>query len=138
MFQRPTWRRRRERALGHTIQDNWGSGGKQDGERMQAMAEGDESGGLTELAMETVAPIEQELRRRVTVELGERDIVAIESALLKAFLSGMQAGAAETADAAVEQDGMMQGRRGGAVLNLASLDLPLPRLDPWAARYGDG
>ncbi|HTU79873.1 MAG TPA: hypothetical protein VMF09_14055 [Solirubrobacteraceae bacterium] len=101
------------------------------------MAAGEQSEAIAELASETVAPIEEELRGRLTVALGERDLLALESALLKAFLSGMGAASAEV-ESMIDQ---LQNPRGVAGEMLASpgqVDQPLPRLDPWAARYGGG
>ncbi len=64
--------------------------------------------GITELASEEVAPIEQELRQRLVFEVGEQDALAIETALLKAFINGMRAAAAAAAASAeplIEQAG---------------------------------
>jgi hypothetical protein len=95
-----------------------------------------ESGAIFGLASETVAPIEGELRERLVANLGERDLVAVESALLKAFLGGMQAANAETAESLIDQQGGIPGMTGGLMSTLAELDLSLPRLDPWAERFG--
>jgi hypothetical protein len=102
------------------------------------MDENDEPSQIAELATEAVAPIEQELRRRLDVELGERDVLAVETALLKAFLGGMGAGLAEAAETALER-GPMAGRLGGERLpaNVALEQPQLPHLDPWAQRYGE-
>ncbi|HEV3048610.1 MAG TPA: hypothetical protein VGY13_14745 [Solirubrobacteraceae bacterium] len=95
-----------------------------------------ESGAIAGLATEAVAPIEGELRERLEAELGERDLVAVESALLKAFLGGMQAANAETAETVIDQQGAVLGMTGGLVNTPAGLDLALPHLDPWAERFG--
>jgi len=95
--------------------------------------------GIAELATEAVAPIEQELRGRLAFEVGEQDALAIETALLKAFINGMRAGAAaaaETAEPLLERPGGLTGFGAGPAPLVQPLDPPLPWLDPWAARYG--
>jgi hypothetical protein len=94
-----------------------------------------DTGAIAGLATAAVAPIESELRKRLHAELDERDLVAVESALLKAFLSGMQAGGAETAETAIDQQAAVPGMTGGIASTPAALDLTLPRLDPWAERF---
>jgi hypothetical protein len=95
--------------------------------------------GVTELATEAVAPIEQELRQRLVFEVGEQDALAIETALLKAFINGMRAAsaaAAETAEPLIEQARGLTGFGGSPMQSVQPLDSPLPWVDPWAARYG--
>jgi hypothetical protein len=95
--------------------------------------------GITELASEEVAPIEQELRQRLVLEVGEQDALAIESALLKAFINGMRAAAAATAASAeplIEQAGGWTGFGAPPVQSAKALESSLPWVDPWAARYG--
>jgi hypothetical protein len=102
-------------------------------------AENEDPSGITELATEAVAPIEQELRQRLVFEVGEQDALAIETALLKAFINGMRAGAAaaaETAEPLLDPPGGLTGFGAGPAPPVQPLDPPLPWLDPWAARYG--
>ena len=97
--------------------------------------------GITELATEAVAPIEQELRHRLVLEVGEQDALAIETALLKAFFNGMRAAAAaaaETAEPLIEQAGGRTGFGAAPIHGVQPLESALPWVDPWAARYGDG
>jgi hypothetical protein len=104
-------------------------------------ADKEDPDGITDLAGEEVAPIEQELRRRLVFEVGEKDALAIETALLKAFINGMRAAAAaaaETAEPLIEQGGGLTGFGGPRLRNMQPRDLQLPWVDPWAARYGDG
>jgi hypothetical protein len=103
-------------------------------------ADSEDPGGITELATESVAPIEAELRQRLVLEVGEQDLLAIETALLKAFLNGMRAAAAaaESFDPLLEQPGGPTGVAPSPMQNIGSLGSPLPWLDPWAARYGGG
>jgi hypothetical protein len=92
---------------------------------------------VAELASEAVAPIEQELRHRLQAEVGEQDLLAIESALLKAFLNGMGTGAAEQAEAAIDQVVPREGFAGQGLAPAVPPDqAQLPQLDPWAERYG--
>jgi hypothetical protein len=94
---------------------------------------------LIELAGQAVAPIEEELRGRLTIAVAEKDALAIESALLKAFLNGVGTGSSEAAEMLIDQAGTLEGRRGSAFTAAAALDQPLPRIDPWAEKYaGDG
>ncbi len=101
------------------------------------MAEDEDPTGVAELATEAVAPIEGELRERLLVDVGEQDSVAIEAALLKAFINGMQTGASRAAASVIEQSSAVA-TLGGTQVQAAELDPPLPRLDPWAERYGGG
>ncbi len=97
--------------------------------------EGDDPNGLVEVAAEAVAPIEQELRERLVAEIDERDSLALETALLKAFINGMRAGRSEAAEPLLEQAGGISGfalPSPGAPLLPES---PLPWVDPWAAKY---
>lgn len=93
---------------------------------------------IAALAQETVAPIKEELFGRLTVRVGERDALALESALLKAFIGGMQAGEAEAAESetALELD-QSPAHYSEQPFLPTQLDLPLPQLDPWAERYGE-
>ncbi|HTW43802.1 MAG TPA: hypothetical protein VMD79_15960 [Solirubrobacteraceae bacterium] len=101
------------------------------------MSASEDADAIAGLASDTVAPIDEELRGRLTVRLGERDRLAVESALLKAFLVGMQAGVAESAESesALEQAVSSHGEQ---VLLPAELSVALPQLDPWADRFGAG
>jgi hypothetical protein len=97
--------------------------------------------GITELASEEVAPIEQELRQRLVVEVGEQDALAIETALLKAFINGMRAAAAAavaSAEPLIEQAGGLTGFGVPPVQSATAFESTLPWVDPWAARYGGG
>jgi hypothetical protein len=106
------------------------------------VGQGDESERIADLARESIAPIEQELRHRLLAEVGEGDLLAIESALLKAFLNGMRTRASETAQRVIDESGVATSfgptSPGGAhqILTAAELDPPLPWLDPWADRQG--
>jgi len=99
----------------------------------------EDSSGILELATEAVAPIEEELRQRLDVQVGEQDSLAIETALLKAFINGMRAAtadAAETAEPLIEEAAGLTGF-GAAPISISPLPDPsLPWVDPWAARYG--
>ncbi len=95
----------------------------------------DDASGLIELASQAVGPIEEELRRRLTVDVGEKDALAIESALLKAFLGGVSTGSGEAGDLLIDEPGMLNNRARRAYAAAAQLDQPLPRIDPWAERY---
>ncbi len=97
----------------------------------------EDAGDLIELASQAVAPIEEELRRRLTVEVGEKDALAIESALLKAFLGGVGTGSAEAGDMPIDEPGMLSSAAHRAYAAAAHLDQPLPRIDPWADTYAD-
>jgi hypothetical protein len=102
------------------------------------MDRNDETDEIEELAAQSVGPIGDELRQRLAIELDDRAVLAIESALLKSFCNGMRAGAAETAERAIDQSGIPAGLGGGRALSLAQLDPELPWIDPFADRYGDG
>lgn len=103
------------------------------------MADSEDTNEIAELATEAVGPIEQELRRRLLVELSEQDVVAIESALLKAFIGGMGTGLAETAEQTIEQGPIGGGFVERSVAgNVRFEQSDLPDLDPWAQRYGKG
>jgi hypothetical protein len=102
------------------------------------MSEQQDPTGLVELASDSVAPFKQELRERLGVELDERDALAVESALLKAFLRGVAEGSAEAAERVLDQasrPGLLSGF-GGPTLNTTELAPPVPDADPWADRYG--
>ena len=102
---------------------------------------GGEGDGLAELAAEEVAPIAQELRARLTVELGERDALAAQSALLKAFVAGMSAALAEQPPEPVIDEGIGFRALGAVPLETALARAraeELPHPDPWAERYRDG
>jgi hypothetical protein len=101
-------------------------------------ADSEDPSGITELATEAVAPIEQELRQRLVFEVGEQDALAIETALLKAFINGMRAAAAAAAEPLIEQPGGPAGFGAGPFQAVPPLESALPWVDPWAARYGDG
>jgi len=102
------------------------------------MADSEDPSGIAELATEAVAPIEEELRQRLVAEVGDRDSLAIESALLKAFIDGMRARMAETAESVVERTSAFPTLGSGQLPAATELDPPLPRIDPWADRYGAG
>lgn len=105
----------------------------------EAKSAGETSTAVAELATEAIGPLEEELRHRVSVEFGDRDRLAIESALLKAFISGMQAAMDERAEVAIDDLAAPAGRLGGELAKTTdNSSLPLPRMDPWAARYSDG
>jgi hypothetical protein len=99
------------------------------------MTSGDDVSDVIELATGAVAPIEHELRRRLTVAIDERDALAIESALLKAFVNGFSAGSTEATETQIEQTGAVTADWGeqGAIPLQSPLDPP--RIDPWAERY---
>jgi hypothetical protein len=102
-------------------------------------ADDEDPDGITNLASEEVAPIEQELRQRLVLEVGEQDALAIETALLKAFINGMRAAAAaaaETAELQIEQAGGLTGFGGSRIQHVQPRELRLPWVDPWAAKYG--
>ena len=67
------------------------------------MADSEDPTGIIELATETIAPVREELRQRLGGEFDERDSLAIETALLKAFISGVREGNTDTAEKVVEQ-----------------------------------
>jgi hypothetical protein len=102
------------------------------------MSEQQDPTGLVELASDSVAPFKQELRERLGVELDERDALAVESALLKAFLRGLAEGGAETTERVLDQgvEPRLLNAFGGPTLKPSELAPPVPDIDPWAARYG--
>jgi hypothetical protein len=102
------------------------------------MSTSDDLSGISELAASAIAPIEQELRHRLLVEVGEQDLLAIESALLKAFINGMRSGNAGAAETVVEQTGAFNMLSGGGMASPPQFDRPLPELDPWAERHAGG
>jgi hypothetical protein len=103
------------------------------------MVDGEGTNNIVELVMEAVGPIEQELRGRLDAELDERDVLAIESALLKAFIGGMRTILAEQAELAVDQGPTVFGFRRRPFDASAVLDEErLPTLDPWAQRHEQG
>ncbi len=93
---------------------------------------------LVELASDSVAPFKQELRKRLGVELDERDALAVESALLKAFLRGLAEGGAEASERVLDQgvEPLLLSAFGGTPPNPSELAPPVPDVDPWAERYG--
>jgi hypothetical protein len=96
---------------------------------------------IEQLATEAVAPIDEELRQRLGSELTDRDSLALESALLKAFVNGMRAGAGEVAERVIDRSAASAGFGAagfgaGPQPTAGDLDPQLPRLDPWAERYG--
>ncbi|MGO9321443.1 MAG: hypothetical protein ACLQBY_11670 [Solirubrobacteraceae bacterium] len=103
-----------------------------------SMAESERPSGIVELATEAVAPIEEELRQRLLAEVGDQDSLAIESALLKAFIDGMRARTAETAESVVERTNAFTALGSGQIPPTTELEPALPRIDPWADRYGGG
>lgn len=103
------------------------------------MAEDPEAERIAELAGESVAPIEQELRQRLAMELTDRESLAIDTALLKAFINGMRTGSAETTERVLDAPGAPIGLSGGRQWpTVEQLDPQLPWLDPWADSYGGG
>ncbi len=103
------------------------------------MSAPEEERDVAELARAAAAPFLDELYARLTVTLRDPDRMAIESALLKAFLGGMQAGSGETAEAVLEQRGQPRlGFYGAPMRPSTDEELPIPHLDPWAERYGTG
>jgi len=107
--------------------------------RPRAMAADERSSEVADLAAEAVAPVGEELRGRLAVELDERDRLAVQSALLKAFLNGMGAALAETPEPVIDEGvGFRQLAPARVQPALGGPALELPQLDPWAERYGDG
>lgn len=102
------------------------------------MAEDEDSERVVELASESVAPIEQELRQRLALALTDKESLAIETALLKAFINGMRTGSAETAERVVDGVVPPTGLGGRQEPTIEQLDPQLPWLDPWADSYGAG
>jgi hypothetical protein len=100
--------------------------------------------GMIELASNSIAPFKHELLGRLGVELDERDALAVETGLLKAFLRGLAEGSAETTERVIDQSvppsvsgsglGLGLGR---PMLSASELSPPVPDVDPWAERYGD-
>jgi hypothetical protein len=105
-----------------------------------AMADTEDPTGVAVLASEAVAPIEEELRRRLVAEVGERDALAIETALMKAYINGMRTGSAGASESVLERVDADAGPTlaSNPIELAAELDPQLPWLDPWADRYGDG
>ena len=101
------------------------------------MAEPEEMDEIEQLATEAVAPIDEELRRRLGGELTDKDSLALESALLKAFVNGMSAGAGEVAERAIDSASASSGFGAGPRPTPGELNIQLPSLDPWAERYGE-
>ncbi len=82
---------------------------------------------LGEALDEATVPIVAELRERLEVKLSEKDWVAIDTALAKAALVGVQRGArelSEQVDEAIPPDRELH------------FDLELDCEDRWAERYG--
>jgi hypothetical protein len=102
------------------------------------MAEDGDSQRIVGLASEAVAPIGEELRQRLAIELTDKQAVAIQTALLKAFINGMRTGSAETAQRIVDASGTPIGLSGRQLPTLEQLDPQMPWLDPWADSYGAG
>jgi hypothetical protein len=98
------------------------------------MTDSEDPTGIDELATASIAPIEEELRQRLLAELGDRDLLAVETALLKAFMNGMRVANSEATEATIDRAGLAT----GAPIAPAELDVPLPPADLWAARYGTG
>ncbi|HUB72447.1 MAG TPA: hypothetical protein VL979_00245 [Solirubrobacteraceae bacterium] len=102
------------------------------------MAADERTSDVADLAAEAVAPIGEELRERLAAELDERDRLAVESALLKAFLNGMGAALAETPEPVIDEGvGFRQLGPARVEPALGGPALELPQLDPWAQRYGE-
>jgi len=103
------------------------------------MDDSEDANGVLDLATAAVAPIEQELKHRLAVDVDERDALAIETALLKAFLNGLSTGSADAAEMLSERADTVSALRGAQLTPTAQFDQPLPRIDPWAERYaGNG
>ncbi len=99
------------------------------------MADDQDPMGIGQLAMGNVAPIEQELRHRLSAELDERDSLAVESALIKAFIAGMRMGNSLTSEQVVDETAA-PARFGVRQIEPSELEEHFPQLDPWAERYG--
>jgi hypothetical protein len=99
------------------------------------LADSEEPTGIAELATESVAPVGEELRQRLAIQLDDRDGTAIDTALLKAFLMGMREGNSDAVEKLIER-GAWGTRFGGPTAPPAELEEQLPELDPWAERYG--
>jgi hypothetical protein len=98
--------------------------------------------GMIELASNSIAPFKHELLERLSVELDERDALAVETGLLKTFLRGLAEGSAETTERVIDR-GPQASAGGGfgfglaqAMPNTSELTPPVPDVDPWAERYG--
>jgi hypothetical protein len=102
------------------------------------MAEDGDSERIVELATESVAPIEEELRQRLAMELTDKQSLAIETALLKAFINGMRTGSAETVGRVLDLPAPPIGLSGRQSPTFEQLDPQLPWLDPWADAHGAG
>lgn len=100
------------------------------------MAESEEIDEIEQLATEAVAPIDEELRQRLGGELTDKDSLALESALLKAFVNGMRVGAGEVAERVIDRSAASAGFGARQQPTAKELEPELPRLDPWAERYG--
>jgi hypothetical protein len=87
---------------------------------------------INERAMEIVAPIAKEMRDRLLVAPGDQDVLAITTALLKAFVTGMHLGTTETTAQVIEQSDS----RTHVTLDGRQLDEQLARFDLWAEKYG--
>jgi len=94
--------------------------------------------GMGQLATDSVAPIGEELRHRLLADLDERDSLAIETALLKAFIGGMRMGNLATVEQVVDESTgeTTMSRFGVRQAGPSELEEHFPDLDPWAARYG--
>jgi hypothetical protein len=98
---------------------------------------------VASFASASIAPIEQELHRRLLAELAEQDVVAIETALLKAFLNGTRAGAFEAVEPIIDRDAGDNGGLFGLPSGMPrhpelAPQPPAPDVDIWARRYGRG
>ena len=72
-------------------------------------------------------------------ELSERESLAIDTALVKAFINGMRTGSAEAAERVLDSPPAQSGLSGQHDWpTVAQLDPQLPWLDSWADRYGGG
>jgi hypothetical protein len=100
------------------------------------MAQTEDPTGVIGLAGEAVAPLGEELRHRLTVEVGERDSLALETALLKAFINGMRTGSSQAAEVEMEQPGIGAGGWRTQIGGVLQPPLELPQIDPWAEKYG--
>jgi hypothetical protein len=100
------------------------------------MASGEDPNAVIGLATEAVAPVEQELRRRLTVPVNDRDALAIEAALLKAYVKGLATASSEAAELQIEQAGQVTTLWGEQPVSPPQPPQELPRLDPWAEKYG--
>jgi hypothetical protein len=99
------------------------------------LADSADQTGIVELAMESVAPVGEELRQRLAIQLDDRDATAVDTALLKAFMMGMREGSYDAVEKVVERGASGTGY-GGPTVPPAELEEHLPEVDPWAERYG--